>query len=220
MRLIHDHFGAFSTAAAGLNTPTLQMADNDYALGLLVESISKSPFWKDTAIFVLVDDSQDGPDHVDGHRSVGYILSAYTKRGAQINTTHNTVDMLRTIEDVLGVPSMQTNDANARPMSDIFTATPDLEPYTAIIPGSLCAPPVAPDLVPECEGTTNRTNSKSRVRTQRGLSLRDGAWWSAMTAGMDFSKPDAIDSAKYNAILREGMTGENATAAIGLLRKR
>ena len=165
MRLIHDHFGAFSTAAAGLNTPTLQMADNDYALGLLVESI-----------FVLVDDSQDGPDHVDGHRSVGYILSAYTKRGAQIHTTHNTVDMLRTIEDVLGVPSMQTNDANARPMSDVFTATPNLEPYTAIIPGSLCAPPVAPDLVPECEGTTNRTNSKSRVRTQRGLSLRDGAW--------------------------------------------
>lgn len=212
VRLMHDHFGSFTRAAAGLNTPELQMADNDYALGLMIESISKSPYWADTAIFVIEDDSQDGPDHVDGHRSMAYVLSAYTKRRAEIRTTYNTVDMLRTIEDVLGVPYMQTNDANAHPMGDVFTGTANTEPYTAIIPGSLCAPPVAPDLVPECTGATNKTPAgASRLRTIRRPQLRNGAWWSAMTNGMDFSKPDAVDSAKFNAILREGITGQDPT---------
>ena len=202
---MHDHFGAFSTAAAGLHTPTLQMADNDYALGLLVESISKSPFWKDTAIFVLEDDSQDGPDHVDGHRSAGYILIRVheARRAGPYDVDHG-----RHAPHDRG-RSRRTVHADKRRKRT---------PYTAINPGSLCAPPAAPDLVPECEGTINRTNSKSRLRTQRGLSLRDVAWCSAMTAGMDFSKPDAIDSTKFDAILREGMTGENATAASGLLR--
>lgn len=103
IQLDRDHFGAFDNAIAGVNTPQLQMADNDYALGLLVETLSKSPFWQETAIFVLEDDAQDGPDRVDATRSVAYVISPYTKRKTLVSTNYNTVSMLRTMEDILGI---------------------------------------------------------------------------------------------------------------------
>jgi DNA-binding beta-propeller fold protein YncE len=82
------------------------MADHDYALGLLVQTISQSPQWKDTAIVVVEDDSQNGPDHVDAHRSLAYIISPYTKRGALISSNYNTVSLLRTMEDLLGLATL------------------------------------------------------------------------------------------------------------------
>ena len=94
VRLPHDHFGDFDNAVAGVNTVPLQMADNDYAVGLLVEKISKSPVWKETAIVILEDDCQNGPDHVDSHRSVAYIISPYTKRKTLISTNYNTVSIM------------------------------------------------------------------------------------------------------------------------------
>jgi len=203
--LPHDHFGSFGTAIEGLNTPQLQMADNDYALGLIVQAVSTSPYWADTAIFVIQDDSQDGPDHIDSHRSLGYAISAYTKRRVVINTTYTTVNMVRTIEDLLGVRYLGMNDANAAPMSDVFTGTPNLEPYTAIIPGSLCAAPVLPDLIPECTAP-HGTQSKTRKVSM----LHDGSWWAAATAGMDFSVQDAVDPTAFNAVLRRGITGNEA----------
>jgi len=203
--LPHDHFGSFGTAIEGLNTPQLQIADNDYALGSIVQAVSTSPYWADTAIFVIEDDSQDGPDHIDSHRSLGYVVSAYTKRRAVIHTTYTTVNMVRTIEDLLGVRYLGMNDANAIPMSDVFTGTPNLVPYAAIIPGSLCAAPVLPDLIPECSAPRTPLSRSRKVSM-----LHDGPWWAAATAGMDFSVQDAVDPAAFNAVLQRGITSDEA----------
>jgi YVTN family beta-propeller protein len=193
-----DHFGDFATNVAGLNTPTLQIASNDYAIGQLVEAVTHSPNWKDTAIFILEDDSQDGPDHVDSHRSVAHVISPYTKGGSVVSNTYNTTNIVRTIEDILGVAYLGLNDANAAPMDDVFTTEPDLQTYTSIIPGVLCQPPVDPKLVPQC-------HKAGANITQAITSPHDGAWWAAATAGMDFSRPDRVDSARFNAILVQGM---------------
>jgi DNA-binding beta-propeller fold protein YncE len=126
--LMMDHFGNFSTNIAHLENPLSQMADNDYALGRLVETVSHSPYWKDTAIFVLEDDAQDGADHVDAHRSPVLILSAYTQTGAVVHTNYNSTNVVRTIEDIVGVNYLGLNDTNALPMSDVFTRQPNLQP--------------------------------------------------------------------------------------------
>jgi DNA-binding beta-propeller fold protein YncE len=151
LRLPHDHFGSFSTAIAGLNMPSLQMSDNDFAIGQVVDFISHSQFWQNTAIFILEDDAQEGDDHVDAHRSIGYAISPYSRRGVTISTNYNTVNVLRTIEDILGIDHLNQSDANAAPMADAFTRVPNFTPYSAIIPGSLCAAPVDPNLVPACK---------------------------------------------------------------------
>lgn len=114
-------------------TPQFYVADNDYALGLLVQEVSSSPYWKDTAIFVVEDDAQNGPDHVDAHRSPGLVISAYNRPGALVHQYHSTVSMVRTIEVLLGISPMNQLDAAAAPI-DIFQAQPDLTPYKAILP--------------------------------------------------------------------------------------
>jgi DNA-binding beta-propeller fold protein YncE len=193
-----DHFGDFKTNVAHLETPALQIADNDLAVGRLVEAVSHSPYWADTAIFVVEDDSQDGPDHVDAHRSVVHVISAYTRAGAVIHTRYDTTSVLRTMEDILGVAPLGLNDANAAPMGDVFAETPDLRPYDAIVPGVLCRAPVDAGLVPECA----REGAKI---TATIASAHDGVWWANATAGMDFSRPDRIDTARFNAILAAGL---------------
>ena len=120
VRFMNDHTGNFATAIDGVNTPEMQQADNDYAVGLLVEKISKSKYANNTLIFVIEDDAQDGPDHVDSHRSIAFVAGAYVKQGALVSSSYNTVNFLRTIEEVLGLPPMNLNDALARPMTDIF----------------------------------------------------------------------------------------------------
>ncbi len=114
-------------------TPQFMVADNDYAVGRLVEAISSSVYWIDTAIFIVEDDAQAGPDHVDSHRSVGLAISAYNKPGALIHKFHNTVSMIRTIEMLLGIAPMNQLDASAVAM-DIFQEMPDLTPYKAALP--------------------------------------------------------------------------------------
>ena len=114
----------------GTPTPQFYVADNDYALGRLVEDVSKSPYWKDTAIFVVEDDAQDGPDHVDAHRSPALVISAYNRRGTLVHEFHNTVSLIRTLELCLGLAPMNFLDANATPI-DIFTDTANLDPYSA-----------------------------------------------------------------------------------------
>jgi YVTN family beta-propeller protein len=114
-------------------TPQFYVADNDYALGLLVQEVSSSPYWKDTAIFVVEDDAQNGPDHVDAHRSPGLVISAYNRSGALVHQYHSTVSMVRTMEVLLGMQPMNQLDAAAAPI-DIFQANPDLTPYKAILP--------------------------------------------------------------------------------------
>jgi YVTN family beta-propeller protein len=201
MTVPHDHFGDFKDALDGLTTPALQFADNDYALGKIVEAVSHSRYWADTAIFIIEDDSQSGPDHVNTHRSTAFVLGPYVKRGAIDHTIYTTDSVLRTIEEILGLDPLGIEDANALPMSSVFARTPDLTPYAAIVPGSLCTPAVAADLVgPACTDPNVK-------RTAAVRDLHDGAWWAAMTAGMDFGGPDRVDANRFNAILWYGMTG-------------
>jgi len=87
-------------------------------------------------IFVVENDAQDGPDHVDAHRSPGYVISAYTKRNSVVHTFYNTLNMIRTLEDLLGMNHLGMNDANSEPMADVFTTEPNLSPYTALLPGA------------------------------------------------------------------------------------
>jgi YVTN family beta-propeller protein len=130
MKLPNDHT---SGLAQGSPTPQFYVAESDYALGLLVEAVSNSVYWKDTAIFVLEDDAQDGPDHVDAHRSPALVISAYNRPGVLVHEFHNTVSLIRAMELLLGMEPMNLLDANAVPM-DIFQETPDLRPYKAVLP--------------------------------------------------------------------------------------
>jgi YVTN family beta-propeller protein len=128
LTLPNDHT---SGARAGKPTPRAYMADNDLALGRIVEALSKSPFWKNTVVFVLEDDAQDGPDHVDSHRSPLLVISAYN-RGKVLHRFANTTDILATIEDILGLAPMSQFDHFGRPLREIWESTPDLTPYTPL----------------------------------------------------------------------------------------
>jgi DNA-binding beta-propeller fold protein YncE len=131
MRLGNDHT---SGGRGGSPTPLAMFADNDLALGRMVEALSKSRFWKDTAVFVLEDDAQSGPDHIDSHRSIAFVISAYSKRKAVDSTMYNTTSMLRTMELILGLAPMTHFDAAATPMAGCFQNKPDLTPYQAVVP--------------------------------------------------------------------------------------
>ncbi len=126
IRLGNDHTEG---TRPGALTPTAMVAENDLALGRLVEAISKSRFWPESAILVLEDDAQNGPDHVDAHRSVLLLASPWAKRGAVDSTQYTTSGVLRTIELVLGLPPMSQYDAAATPMFAAFGREADLAPY-------------------------------------------------------------------------------------------
>jgi YVTN family beta-propeller protein len=127
MRLAND---ALSGTVSGKIAPASAVADNDYALGVVVDAVSHSTFWRSTAIFVLETDAQGGSDHVDSHRSPAFVISPYVKRRAVDSTMFNTVSMLRTAELLLGLRPMTHFDAGARPMTALFQATPDTTPYS------------------------------------------------------------------------------------------
>ena len=128
MRLGGDHT---SGTTAGKIAPLSAMADNDFALGTIVEAVSKSRFWGSTAIFVLEDDAQNGPDHVDSHRSPAFVISPFVKRHAVDSSMYNTASVLRTMEYLLGLRPMTHFDAGARPMTAVFQSAPNPAPYTA-----------------------------------------------------------------------------------------
>jgi len=121
-----------SGTKSGAPTPEAQVADNDLAFGRIIDALSHSPYWSDTAVFVTEDDAQNGVDHVDGHRTVGYVVSAYNKQGIVDSTLYNQTSMVRTIEQILGLPPMNQFDLTAPLMTTMFADTPDLTPYTVI----------------------------------------------------------------------------------------
>ncbi len=127
--LPNDHT---SGTSKGSPTPAACVADNDLAFGRIVEAISHSKFWKETVIFAIEDDPQAGWDHVSGYRTTAYCISPYTKRGAVVGTQYNTTSLLRTMEQILGLPPMNQFDATATPMFDCFTNTPDFTPFVAL----------------------------------------------------------------------------------------
>jgi DNA-binding beta-propeller fold protein YncE len=140
--LSSDHTGGTSPGAP---TPAAEIADNDLAVGKIVEAISHSKFWKDTCVFSIEDDPQAGWDHVSGFRTTAYVASPYIKRGQVIHTQYNQTSLLRTIELILGLPPMNQMDATATPMFDCFTDLPDLAPFNTVpsnIPLDQVNPPI------------------------------------------------------------------------------
>lgn len=178
MRLGNDHTAGMR---AGAFTPRAMFADNDLALARLVEAVSKSRFWRETAIFVLEDDAQSGPDHVDSHRSPAFVISPYAKRRSLDSNMYNTVSMLRTMELILGLKPMTHFDAAAEPMHTAFTARPDFTPYSAVEP------------------TVSRLE-----RNPSGTPL------AARSARLDLSEADLIDDRELNDILYLGLQNRPA----------
>ncbi len=129
MSLPNDHT---SGTKAGAPTPAAQVADNDLALGQIIEAISHSQFWEKTCILAIEDDPQDGWDHISGYRTTAYVISPYARRNAVIKTQYNQTSILRSIELILGLPPMNQIDATATPLSDCFTDTPDFAPFVAV----------------------------------------------------------------------------------------
>ena len=129
MALPNDHT---SGTRPGMPAPEAAVADNDLALGRIVEGISRSKSWRDTCVFVVEDDPQNGFDHVDGHRTVALVLSPYTRRHAVDSANYNQTSMVRSIELILGLPPMNQLDAAASPLASCFAAEPKTTPYTAV----------------------------------------------------------------------------------------
>jgi DNA-binding beta-propeller fold protein YncE len=199
LRIMHDHFGSFTDPYTldGVNTVETQIADNDYAVGLVAQIVSHSPYKDNTLIFVIEDDSQDGPDHVDAHRSMAFVIGPYVKQGAVLSYRYNTVRMLRTIEDILGIPHLNLNDEWARPMAAVFTSKKLPWTYTALVPPVLCSTQLP---------VTCPTNAARGAITKP---LHSAAYWGEKTKGMDFSKEDRLDSGRFNRILWHAFKGEN-----------
>jgi len=189
---MHDHTGNFDTAIDGVNTPELMQADNDYAVGLLVQKIANSIYAQNTLIFVVEDDAQDGADHVDSHRTIAFVAGAYVKQGVVVSTPYNTVDFIRTMEEILGVKQfLNLNDALGHPMGDIFTATPKRWSFTASPSTYLYA--TALPLPP------------APVGMKVPKSTHDSVYWARVTKGLDFSDADRVDPLTFNRILWKGM---------------
>jgi YVTN family beta-propeller protein len=174
--LCDDHTSGISV---GFPTPAAQVADNDLAVGRVVEAISHSAYWKDSAIFVTEDDAQDGVDHVDGHRTEGLVISPFVKRNVVDSTYYNQLSIIRTIEQILGLPPMNQHDLVTPPMQGLFTNTPNYATYTAL-----------KNNIPLNQLTTQQTAS----RTSK-LQLA----WQQESAKM-FARPQKADSADPNIL--------------------
>jgi DNA-binding beta-propeller fold protein YncE len=185
VRLAHDHFGGFGAAQDGVDTPDTQMADNDYALGLLVEKLASSRYAQDTVVLALEDDAQDGPDHVDAHRSLLFAAGAHVRQGALISSPHDTVEVLRTIEELLGLSPLSLLDANAAPIGELFERESKPWTFRARVPAVL--------------RSTRLPLPPGPVQPPRG----SGAAWQHATEDLDFSTADVVDSAAFNRILSE-----------------
>jgi YVTN family beta-propeller protein len=182
VRFANDHTEG---TAAGRPTPFAHVADNDLAVGMFVDYLNKSPVWKESVVFILEDDAQAGPDHVDAHRSPAYITGGYVKRHFVDHTMYTTSSVLRTIELILGMPPMTQYDAAAAPMWRCFTATPDLRDYT-------------------CRPTTINLNDINPDKTKLA----------ALSKGLDFSKADLVPDQVMNNILWKAVKGENAVCPV------
>ncbi len=182
MLLPNDHT---SGTRPGVPTPRAAVADNDLALGQIVEAISNSKFWKETCIFVTEDDPQAGLDHVDGHRTVGMVISPYTKRKEVVSTYYSQINMVRTMENILGIPPMNQLDKAADSMFDCFSEKPDFTPYKA----ELNNIPLD-ELNPPLKGLTGKQLS-----------------WAKKSLEQDLEDYDRIDEDTFNRIIWHSVKG-------------
>ena len=170
---------------AGRPTPFAHVADNDLAVGMLIDHLSKSPVWKESVVLILEDDAQNGPDHVDAHRSPAFVIGPYVKRKYIDHTMYTTSSMLRTMELILGLPPMTQYDAAATPMWRLFTNKPDFTPYNHL--------PVSVNL-----------NDKNPVNTKLGK----------LSEKFDWTREDAVPDLVFNEILWQGIKGKPAPSPV------
>ena len=178
-RLINDHTEGMSKDRP---TPFAHVADNDLAVGMFIDYLSKSPVWKESVVFILEDDAQNGPDHVDAHRSPVYIAGPYVKRNFVDHTPYTTSGILRTMELILGLAPMSQYDAAATPLWRCFTSIPDLTPYTTL--------PAQVDI------------------TEKNLVWNE---LSKRSAGFDFSKEDRVPDMEFSEVIWKGVKGLQST---------
>jgi len=195
LRLPHDHTGNYAVAIAGVDTPELEVADNDYAVGLVVQTIANSQYKNDTLIFVVEDDAQDGGDHVDAHRSIAFVVGPYVKHGYLVSTSYTTLSMFRTIEDILGIAHQNLNDALAVPMADLFDTAEQEWTFSAAPSDYLCGTQLN---LPACQTAAHRILYPTH----------NAAYWAKATAGMDFSMEDKVDGEEFNRVLWKGLRGD------------
>ncbi len=175
LRIINDHTEGLSI---GRPTPIAHVADNDLAIGMFIEYLSKHPIWKESAVFIVEDDAQDGPDHVDAHRTTAFVAGGFVKRGFVDNTMYSTSGMLRTIELILGLPPMSQYDAAATPMFRSFSKQVNYTPFIA--------KPLQVDI--------NEKNKKESA-------------WQKMSEKFDFTKEDRVASKAFNEVIWKAVKG-------------
>jgi YVTN family beta-propeller protein len=177
LRLINDHTEGLRI---GRPTPFVHVADNDWSVGLFVEYLSKSPIWKESVVFIVEDDAQSGPDHVDAHRTTAYVAGGLVKRHLVDHTMYSTSSMLRTMELILGIPAMSQYDAAAEPMWRCFSREADLTPFQSL--------PANIDL-----------NEKNTAFNE----------WQRRSEQFDLTKEDAIPDMEFNIVLWYGIKGDH-----------
>ncbi|HVM88667.1 MAG TPA: bifunctional YncE family protein/alkaline phosphatase family protein [Puia sp.] len=178
LRIINDHTEGLRK---GRPTPFVHVADNDLAIGEFVEYLSNSPVWKESVVFIVEDDAQNGPDHVDAHRTTAYVAGGYVKRHYVDHTMYSTTSMVRTIELILGLPPMSQYDAAAMPMWRSFTSTPDLTPFKSL----------------PCNIDLNEKNTAWNELAKQ-------------SAGFDFTKEDKVPENEFNEVLWKAIKGSNS----------
>jgi len=178
LRIINDHTEGLSK---GRPTPFAHVADNDLAIGMFIEYLSKSAVWNESAVFILEDDAQDGADHIDAHRSTAYVAGGFVKRHFVDHTMYSTSSMLRTIELILGIPPMSQYDAAAEPMWRCFSSELNSKPFTS--------KPLQVDI--------NEKNNAENV-------------WQRMSEKFDFTKEDKINNRDFNEVIWKAVKGANA----------
>jgi hypothetical protein len=199
LRFAHDHFGNFGTAEDGIKTPALQFADNDYAVGMVMEKLSKSPFSGDTLVFVVEDDAQDGPDHVDAHRSDAFVVGPYVKHNAVVSERYTTVSLVHTIEAVLGLTPSSIYAAASAPMSEVFDPAQSAWTYTALVPKILRTT----DLPLPAATAENTSPAPGLARD-----THDAKYWQRRLGDMDYDAEDKLDVGRFNRDLWLGMMGK------------
>ena len=177
IRFINDHTEGLSKDRP---TPFAHVADNDLAVGMFVEYLSKSPIWKETAIFIVEDDAQNGPDHVDAHRTTAYVAGGFVRRKMVDHTMYSTTSMLRTIELILGIPPMTQYDAAAEPMWRCFSSTADMTPFISVA------------------AQTDITEKNTAINE-----------WQRRSELFDLTKEDKVPDLEFNIVLWHGIKGDH-----------
>ena len=179
LRIINDHTEGLSL---GRPTPYAHVADNDWAIGLFVEHLSKSPIWEQSVVFIVEDDAQNGPDHVDAHRTTAYVAGGYVKRGFIDHTPYSTSSMVRTIELILGMSPMSQYDAAATPMWRSFSRSPNTKPFYALPP----------------KVDITEVNKKDGPLAKKSSTF-------------DFSREDRVNDFEFSEVIWKAVRGENSS---------